>query len=227
MNQLLPTLDAILVAGGSSQRMGFDKLLAPLGEMSVIARGLRAFHDCGDVRRIVVVCPVGRREDFEPEIKGFPKVVALVEGGAERSDSVANGLRALDLEERLSPDFVAVHDAARPLILPESISLCFQAAVVSGAAALAEKVVDTLHRCDDQGIVLEPVPRTNLWRVQTPQILSWQDLKSLSGSTTDEVSGLLRLEKSATLIENPHPNFKMTVPADLVLAAAIIQSRPL
>ncbi len=207
--------------------MGFDKLLAPLGARSVVAHALAAFHDCEDVRRIVVVCPAGRRGDFESEIKSFSKVVALVEGGAERSDSVANGVLALELEGQLPPDFVAVHDAARPLILPESISLCFQTAITSGAAALAEKVVDTLHRCDEQGIVLEPVPRTNLWRVQTPQILRLNDLKSLSSSTTDEVSGLLRLEKSATLVENHQPNFKMTVPADLLLAGAILRSRSL
>ncbi len=207
--------------------MGFDKMLAPFGRRSVIAHTLQAFNDCEDIRRMVVVCPSGRKEDFESETRGFSKIVALVEGGAERSDSVAKGVRALQSEDQLPPDFVAVHDAARPLILPESISLCFQAAMVSGAAALAEKVVDTLHRCDDLGKVLEPVDRTNLWRVQTPQILGLEDLKALSGSTTDEVSGLLRQKKSATLVENPHPNFKITVPADLVLARAIIESRSL
>ncbi|MEX1119957.1 MAG: 2-C-methyl-D-erythritol 4-phosphate cytidylyltransferase [Terrimicrobiaceae bacterium] len=227
MKQLLPTLDVILVAGGSSRRMGFDKLLAPLGGRSMIAHALSAFNACDDVRRVVVVCPAGRREDFEKEMQGFPRVFALVEGGAERSDSVMNGIHALESEGESLPDFVAVHDAARPLVLPESISLCFHAAIENGAAALAEKVVDTLHRCDDKGIVLEPVSRTNLWRVQTPQILRWQDLKRLSGSTTDEVSGLLRLGKSATMIANPHPNFKMTLPADLVLAEAIIQARSL
>lgn len=174
---------------------------------------------------MVVVCPPGRLTDFTRETQLFPKVLAVVEGGAERSDSVANGVCALVSEGQLPPDFVAVHDAARPLILPESISLCFTAAVASGAAALAERVVDTLHRCDGEGIVLEPVPRANLWRVQTPQILKWEDLKALSGSHTDEVSGLLALKKKAILVENPHPNFKMTVPADLVLAQAIVESR--
>ncbi len=225
MKPVLPILDAIVVAGGSSRRMGFDKLLAPLGTKPVIAHALEAFQSCEDIRQIVVVCPVDRRADFEPAIQSFSKVVALVEGGAERSDSVAQGVCALETADQLPPDFVAVHDAARPLILAESISLCFQAAMLSGAAALAEKVADTLHRSNDQGLVLECVPRTNLWRVQTPQILTLTDLKALQGGTTDEISGLLRMEKPATLVENLHPNFKMTVPADLVLAGAIIESR--
>jgi 2-C-methyl-D-erythritol 4-phosphate cytidylyltransferase len=205
--------------------MGFDKLLARLGSGSVIANTLQAFSRCAEIRRMVVVCPPGRLPDFARETQAFPKVTAVVEGGTERSDSVANGVRALVAEGHLPPDFVAVHDAARPLILPESISQCFHAAMVSGAAALAEKVADTLHRCDEEGVVLEPVPRANLWRVQTPQILRWEDLQALSGTHTDEISGLLALKKSATLIENPHPNFKMTVPADLVLAQAILESR--
>jgi 2-C-methyl-D-erythritol 4-phosphate cytidylyltransferase len=205
--------------------MGFDKLLAPLGAGSVIAGTLQAFSNCEDIRRIVVVCPPGRLVDFAAETCAFPKVIALAEGGAERSDSVACGVRALLSEGQMPPDFVAVHDAARPLILPESIAMCFHAAVASGAAALAEKVADTLHRCDEEGVVLETVPRANLWRVQTPQILRWEDLDALTGSHTDEISGLLALKKKATLVENPHPNFKMTVPADLVLAQAIIESR--
>ena len=102
---------AIIVAAGSSRRAGFDKLLAPLHGVKVLERSIRAFASCREITEIVVVCPEERFHaingaDLETEIP-----VTRVDGGAERHESVRNGLAAL----LYTPEFVAVHDGARPL----------------------------------------------------------------------------------------------------------------
>ena len=97
---------AIIVAAGSSRRAGFDKLLAPLHGVKVLERSIRAFASCREITEIVVVCPEERFHaingaDLETEIP-----VTRVDGGAERHESVQNGLAAL----LYTPEFVAVHD---------------------------------------------------------------------------------------------------------------------
>lgn len=106
---------AIIVAAGSSRRAGFDKLLAPLHGVRVLERSIRAFANCREITEIVVVCPEERFHaingaNLETEIP-----VTRVDGGAERHESVQNGLAAL----LYTPEFVAVHDGARPLITVE------------------------------------------------------------------------------------------------------------
>lgn len=115
---------AIIVAAGSSRRAGFDKLLAPLHGVKVLERSIRAFANCREITEIVVVCPEERfravdAADLETEIP-----VTRVDGGAERHESVQNGLAAL----LYTPELVAVHDGARPLITVEQISRCIQTA---------------------------------------------------------------------------------------------------
>lgn len=137
---------AIIVAAGSSRRAGFDKLLAPLHGVKVLERSIRAFASCREITEIVVVCPEERFHaingaDLETEIP-----VTRVDGGAERHESVQNGLAAL----LYTPEFVAVHDGARPLITAEQISRCIQTAREYGAAASAHPVTDTLKRADKE-----------------------------------------------------------------------------
>lgn len=205
--------------------MGFDKIRALLGGRTVLEWSLRVFHSLECVDRIVVVCPRGQRPEFAQLTKGYAKIGDVVEGRSERPGSVLAGAEAL--QELGCGGLVAVHDGARPLILTEAIERCRKAAEARGAAALAERVVDTLHRTDPDHLVTGSVTRENLWRVQTPQILSLGDLIAMQGGQgfTDEVSALLAAKKNAVLIENHAPNFKITVPGDLLLAEAVLQSR--
>lgn len=150
---------AIIVAAGSSRRAGFDKLLAPLHGVKVLERSIRAFASCREITEIVVVCPEERFHaingaDLETEIP-----VTRVDGGAERHESVQNGLAAL----LYTPEFVAVHDGARPLITVEQISRCIQTAREYGAAASAHPVTDTLKRADKKRFTIpEQVERDGL-----------------------------------------------------------------
>jgi len=213
------TLDAVIVAGGSSRRMGFDKLTASFAGRSVLAHAVAAFDATKAVRRIVVVCAKGREQEFCRLVAGFEKVAEIVPGGTERADSVQAGFAALGEPS----DWVAVHDAARPLVRPQAIEECYAAARRHGAAALAERVVDTLHRTDSQNQVQETVPRDNLWRVQTPQIVPAHLFPKLHQKqrNTDEISEICALGLPAVMVESGSPNLKLTVASDLSLAEAL------
>lgn len=209
--------------------MGFDKLTADLCGESVLARSLRAFECCTDVRFIVLVAHPLRVEEFRAPGAPFSKLARVVAGGDERPDSVHAGLAALEGLPGVScGDFVGLHDAARPLVAPATISEVFREAVKYGAAAPAERVADTLHRSSDDGDVIETVPRTNLWRVQTPQIFRLGELLDMppDPSRTDEISAYAKAGGRARMVANPLPNFKITIPADLALARALLSAGP-
>jgi 2-C-methyl-D-erythritol 4-phosphate cytidylyltransferase len=209
--------------------MGFDKISAPLGGRALIAHSLSAFNDCPDVDHIVLVCAADRIAEFQSLAAEFPKVRSVVAGGKERVESVLAGIAAF-ADPR--PIFVAVHDGARPLITPETVSACYQAAREFGASVSAEPVTDTLHRVNSQSLTVETVSRKNLWRMQTPQILELtvlesllQDVREAGGTITDEISLLIRSGGKAMVVENSDWNIKVTYPRDLELAEMILERR--
>ena len=218
-------VSAIIVAAGSSTRMGFDKLAAPLAGIPVLQRTLAAFLTATTIDKIIVVCPLERWELLDTTAA---KPVRRVDGGATRQDSVANGLAAL------SPDttLVAVHDGARPLIHPADIDRCVQAAATHAAVALARRVTETLKRADPADFCVASVSREHLWLMETPQVFgtallqtAYDELAARQLTVTDEVSALQAIGARVKFIESTHPNPKITCPADLALAAAILTNR--
>jgi 2-C-methyl-D-erythritol 4-phosphate cytidylyltransferase len=225
-------LSAIIVAGGSSQRMGFDKLLALLGDQPVLVHTLDVFERTSCVDEIILVGHGERVGKLQELVKSneFQKVRAVVRGGKHRQDSVRAGL------ERLAPGakHVAVHDAARPLVMPEQIERVFALAQQHGAAALAEPVTDTLKRADENRLVTGGVAREGLFAMQTPQIFSRDLLLSAYAgvveknlSITDEVSAVEHIGAKVVLVPNDEFNFKITYPRDLVLAQSVLTRRSL
>lgn len=221
-------LTAVIVAAGSGRRMGFDKLTVPLAGRTVVEHSLAAFEDCPEVTRIILVANAERLDAFERLARAFPKVTRTVAGGRERAESVWHGLRALAGSE----GFVAVHDAARPLILPETITACFALARERGSAVCAEPCSDTLHRGDCDGNLTETVPRSSLWRMQTPQIFPLAELRGYyaaavrSGAdATDEAGLAIRHGKHPAVYGNPHCNLKLTHPADVPIVRRILEER--
>lgn len=218
-----PACSAILVAAGSSRRMGFDKLAAPLAGLPVLRRSLDALLAAETIAEVIVVCPVER---FELLAGNFAKPVKRVDGGENRQDSVAAGLKALSLASRL----VAVHDGARPLVGPEDIDLCVVTAAEFRAAALARRVTETLKRSDPQDFNSSAVSRENLWFMETPQVFeipllieAYADVAARGTVVTDEVSALEELGVAVKFVESTRPNLKITTPADLLLAEAILR----
>jgi 2-C-methyl-D-erythritol 4-phosphate cytidylyltransferase len=219
------TTAAILVAAGSSARMGFDKLTAPLCGRSVLEWSLRAFQECPAIDRAVLVCAPQRIAEFTELAAAFPKFRDIVAGGAERSASVLHGLQALASNP---PDFVAVHDAARPLVTPALIEKVLAAAETHRAASAAHPVTDSLHRADAAGALTETIPRANLFAMETPQVarhdLLLAALEAHHAGATDEVSALIANGIHPVPVLHGEPNFKITFPSDLALAGFFLQA---
>lgn len=226
-------LTAIIVAGGSSQRMGFDKTFALLAGQPVVAHSLVAFEQASSVREIILVGRAERLTELEELVRAeaFQKVIAVVPGGIQRrQDSVANGLA------RLSADasYVAVHDAARPLITPELLERIYALAQKHGGAASAAPVIDTLKRTNAALEVTDGVDRANLFGVQTPQIFrrdllenAYRAISTAAVEITDEISALQYQNEKVVLLPNEEPNFKLTWPADFALAEFLLGQRAL
>lgn len=205
---------AIIVASGSSRRMGFDKLAALIDGNPILWHSVRAFSSNSSITQVVVVTPPERFE----WLSDLGEKLHRVDGGKERSDSVNAGLAALNSDIT----HVAIHDGARPLVSPQSITATFEAAQKTGAAALARRVTETLKRSSPKGVTIESVSREDLWIMETPQIFSrvlikqaYQQVASGDAQITDEVSALQLLGQGTTLVENTYPNPKITVQADL------------
>jgi 2-C-methyl-D-erythritol 4-phosphate cytidylyltransferase len=223
-------LTAIIVAAGDSRRMGFDKLFATIAGKPVIAHTIDAFEHAGSVSEIIVVA----REDRLDEIKtivhdeDFKKVYSIIPGGKHRQDSVRAGLDHL----KAAATYVAVHDAARPLITAEQIERVFEQARIHAAGSLAEPISDTLKRADSGLIVVGSVDRDQVYAMQTPQVFerqliddAYRAVYAENASVTDEVSAVERLGRKVILVPNNDLNFKITYPRDLALAEFVLKQR--
>jgi 2-C-methyl-D-erythritol 4-phosphate cytidylyltransferase len=223
-------LSAIIVAGGSSQRMGFDKLFVTIANEPVIAHAIRAFEGTKSVSEIIVVTREQRHDELQKITSGagFRKIRAIVPSGERRQDSVRAGLDRIDRDAK----YVAVHDAARPLITREQIELTVAQCRVHGAATLAQPVNDTLKRVDADLLVVGSVDRHQLYAMQTPQIFertliedAYRRVHAENILVTDEVSAVERLGQKIALVINDDFNFKITYPHDLPVADFILRDR--
>jgi 2-C-methyl-D-erythritol 4-phosphate cytidylyltransferase len=223
-------LSAIIVAGGRSQRMGFDKLFAPLEGKPVVAHSIAAFEQTVSVDEIILVGRADRLSDYEELLRAedFRKVSAVIPGGGRRQDSVQRGLDQL----ATGTDFVAVHDAARPLVRPVLIEQDLELARIHGGAASGAPVRDTLKRVDEDLVVTGGVARENLFAVETPQIFrrdllvrAYTAVDRAAVEVTDEISAVERISGKVVLLPNDGPNFKITYPADLALAEFVLRER--
>lgn len=225
-----PKCSAVIVSAGLARRMGgIDKVLAPLGELPVLVHTLYAFQDCPLIHEIIVVA----REDLVVEIGGLckefnlNKVRKVIVGGQERIHSVQAGLREVDPEA----DLIAIHDGARPLVSQEVIRDAVTRAALTGAAAPAIPLTDTIKRTED-GLVVETVDRSQLWAVQTPQVFEAGLIKAATQKAlddgellTDDCGAVERLGMKVTLTSGSRENLKITTPLDLILGEAILQAR--
>jgi 2-C-methyl-D-erythritol 4-phosphate cytidylyltransferase len=223
-------LSAIIVAGGSSQRMGFDKLFAVVAGEPLIAHTIRAFDQTNCVSAIIVVAREERHDEITKISRdaGFKKVGAIVRGGERRQDSVRAGLARVNRAAK----YVAVHDAARPLTAPGQIERALEQCRIHGAAALAQPVDDTLKRANADLVVVDSVDRHALYAMQTPQIFeksliedAYRAVYAENISVTDEVSAVERLGHKVALILNEDFNFKITYPRDLPVAEFLLKQR--
>ncbi len=224
-------VSAIIVAAGSSRRMGFDKLFTPLAGKPVLWYSLHAFSECSAIDEILVVTKEDRVADVEAlvESENLEKVTSIIIGGAERHLSVWKGLQAI---ESSGSEFVAIHDGARPLTTPALIQRCLEIARETGAACCASPIPDTVKRASPELDITESVERTGLWGMQTPQIFAsglvlqaYVSLIAKHEMVTDEVSAVQKLGKRIALLQNDDWNFKITFPKDIAMAEHVLTLR--
>lgn len=217
---------AIIVAAGSSRRMGFNKLLAPLAGEPVLRRTLGVFQKCDAINEIIVVTSDALRAEIEAwRSTGLEKVTQIIIGGAERHLSVHAGLQALNPACQI----VAVHDGARPLISVAQITRCIDAAPTHAAVACARPMTETLKRCDTAGRIIDSIDRANAWIMETPQVFQRDLLVKAYAAVmrdgllvTDEVSAVQHLGAAVHVVENFELNPKITFPADILLAQRFV-----
>ncbi len=220
---------AVVVAAGSGVRLGAGapKALREIGGRALVAHAVNALA-AGGAARVVVVARTELAEDFGRALAEAPIPWTLVPGGAERSDSVSNGL---DEVARVEPSarHVLVHDAARPFV-PASVVTAVIEALDAGATAVvpAVPVVDTIRRVDPAPGEETVVDRSRLRAVQTPQGFDLQTLvrahrfvRSEGLAVTDDAMACEAIGAPVTLVEGARDSLKVTEPFDMELAEAV------
>ena len=228
VRKLLPLkyCGAVIVAAGTASRMGgIDKVMAPLNGEPMILRTVRTFQNCDVISEIVVVTRADLLETLMEQCAQFPKVRAVVVGGADRPASVQAGLNALSKRVRLA----AIQDGARPLITEAVIDRTVRAAHTYGAAAPAVPVKDTV-KVVKGGIVRNTPDRATLQAVQTPQVFDIDLLRgalkkaSMEGAKiTDDCSAVENMGMSVKIVEGDERNLKVTTPMDLHIARLLLE----
>lgn len=215
---------AIVSAAGSGERLGagIPKAYVELCGQTMLERTVEGLLSSGVIDRVVVAVPVDRVAETTAMLDGRAHVVA---GGAERHDTVR-----LALDHVGDPDFVVVHDAARPLTPVEQVRRVV-GALTGGLRAVVPvvPVVDTIKAVDANGVVLGTPERSGLRAVQTPQGFSTELLRRAyqragSFAVTDDASLVENLGTPVHTVAGDPLAFKVTTPLDLRLARAVLES---
>ena len=185
---------ALIVAAGRGSRFGgpLPKQYALLDGEPVLRRTIAAFQATPSVDQVIVVIGSGDDARYKAATRGL-SLPAPVPGGSSRQQSVLHGLEAL---ASTPPDFVAIHDAARPFVRPADIEACLSAASADGidGAILGIPLADTLKRIGEGQTITETVPRRDLWRAQTPQVFRFARLlaahRAAASLAADEATAL-------------------------------------
>lgn len=219
---------AIIVAGGTGNRMGADipKQFLPLCGKEIISYTVETFASCDFIDEIIIVCHADYLEHCK-ELFGSIESVSYITGGATRQDSVSKGLTLAQ-----DSDYVLVHDAVRCLVSKDEIECLYTTLTDKGSCTLAVRVKDTVKTADNDNIVTSTIPRDNLWQIQTPQAFVTKELAaahSYAAQTgfvgTDDCSVMEHMKKPIILVEGRYENIKITTPSDLEIAKVFLKGR--
>lgn len=221
---------ALVLAGGSGTRMGRPKQFLDLLGFPALRYSLRAFEECPEVARIYAVGDGSRVKELAVEA-GFSKYAGCAVPGEARSLSTKNGLKLLSHEP--PETIVLVHDGSRCLLTPDLIGRIVDAALADGTDGVvpAVPVSDTI-KVAEGGAVKETLDRSRLHAVQTPQAFPLGVLREVYGASeekllvaTDDASLVEASGGRVVLVPGEKTNMKLTEPADLTLAEAILGQR--
>lgn len=224
------SVQLLMPAAGEGKRLGSKgpKALVDLAGTPLLVRTLRSFESSGFAQNAVIIVPKGETAAFQRVLDDhFPGVsFQLVIGGAERQDSVGNGLAALER----STEIVVIHDAARPFVSAEIIESALHAAEEHGAASVAIPCVDTVLEGDVDGMLVSTPDRSRLWCCQTPQVFrvsvirhahEWARERGLGA--TDDASMVRAAGGAVRLVRGNQRNVKITTPEDMAFGRYLIE----
>ncbi|MBP3300602.1 MAG: 2-C-methyl-D-erythritol 4-phosphate cytidylyltransferase [Clostridia bacterium] len=216
----------LLPAAGSGTRFGRDKLSFPLCGKPVLWHTVSAFQAAESVGCIVIATRKENIEAVKSLTAEFSKVIAVTEGGQTRGESILRAMEALPVEV----EYLSIHDAARPLILPEEIDRIHGEAVRYGAVCAGTPVYSTVQRVDSEGFIIDTPDRNSLMAAATPQAFSLALYKESCAKTagrnfTDD-AGLVRAAGGRVkMIRCSEENIKITTPSDGTFAEEILRRR--
>lgn len=226
----------LIPAAGMGRRMEarVNKQFLELAGKPILAHTLERFDRHPLIEHIYPILPTDETDYCRTQIIekfAFSKVRRLVPGGAERQDSVRNGLRALKEDGLDQPErIVLVHDGARPLfnaaLLPELIATIAE----QGACIVAAPAKDTIKEVDG-GLIRATPERQRLWQAQTPQgfryalfVEAFRRADEVGFLGTDDASLVERLGRPVAVLAGDYRNIKVTTPEDLIIATALLDS---
>lgn len=229
--------DAILLGAGRGTRIGFDKILTPLAGYPAILYALTALIEAPSIQRIVITM----RPEGIPALNEIvnsifsKKPIEIIEGGAERQDSVLCGIeyfaKKAQAGEPRAP-ITLIHDGARPLLTVDWVEASIQACQKHKAVVCAQRAADTIKRATRDGIVLETLDRSTLWQMQTPQVFdtelitkAYQHVAENKLAITDDASAVELLHHPVHLVETVGLNLKITRPSDWELLELLLAHR--
>jgi len=210
---------------------GVDKLFLEVAGRPVIAHTWQRFDAAPGIAEIILVVRRGRQNTFArlAEQYHFKKPFRIVVGGAERQDSVWNGLKALSA----ASEIVAIQDAARPCTSSELIAATLKAAEESGAAVAARPVTDTIKESAEGQFIQRTLDRSRLWSVQTPQTFRVEVIRRALTEVrhrrlifTDDTAACELIGQAVRLVSSAAPNPKVTVPGDLPFIESLLKGKP-
>ena len=223
------TFSVVVVAAGSSTRMGEDKLFMPLDGKPVLAWTLQALDSCAFVDEIVLVTRQERLEQAAELCRQFSirKVNKVIIGGKNRNESALAGVSAVSREAKI----ILIHDGARPLVTEDVVYDAMHTAAMFKCAAPAVPVTDTIKEKQNDLVIRTP-DRANLAAIQTPQAFQAEIIKGARAAAvksgkeyTDDSAAVEAMGFPVHLSKGSPENIKITRPTDLEIAAAILRNR--
>lgn len=229
---------ALLVAGGRGQRFGapIPKQYVRMGGHVLLWHTLNSLGSCPEIDEICVVIGTDDKVSFEDAIDKLPsfilsKIISPVEGGAERQSSVKNGLEYLNTLP-VRPDFVFIHDAARPFVSREMVTQLCNSLEFAGGVVPAIPISDTIKKVSEDPVIFKnkkfekissTQDRQGLYRVQTPQAFRFKEIllahrNIIEGNMTDDASIMEAQGNKVIIIDGDPKNLKITTQKDIELA---------
>ncbi len=216
---MLVHVTAIIAAGGRGARFGSDrpKQLLALGGRPILQHSVEAFVRSDRIAEIIVALPPDLAANPPAYLRGTIKPIHIVDGGARRQDSVANAFARVSAATEL----IAIHDAARPMVSADLIARTIDAAAEYGAAIAALQATDTVKRGNADRVIVDTLPRGEIYLAQTPQVFRTgvlRDALALARTSADATDEAMLAEEAGhhvRLVEGDSRNMKITTPADL------------